>query len=118
MVSLWQPGPRLVGASGAPSSLHVSLYVRSTNGSSGPTPVGAAFWDNVTLWGEIMRCVLLTPVYRGRVTDDDTEPISKSSKLQKKCVEMYKLMKGKIKKLNGTLPELIKKQPDDDDWAW
>eukprot|EP00039_Didymoeca_costata_P018004 m.331725 g.331725 ORF g.331725 m.331725 type:complete len:185 (+) comp16787_c0_seq1:61-615(+) len=31
---------------------------------------------------------------------------------------MMKQMKMQIKKLNGTLPEQIEKQPDDDDWAW
>ena len=31
---------------------------------------------------------------------------------------MMKQMKMQIRKLNGTLPELIEKQPDDDDWAW
>ena len=31
---------------------------------------------------------------------------------------MMKQMKMQIRKLNGTLPELIENQPDDDDWAW
>ena len=31
---------------------------------------------------------------------------------------MMKQMKMQIRKLNGTLPEIIEKQPDDDDWAW
>lgn len=31
---------------------------------------------------------------------------------------MMKQMKMQIRKLNGTLPEVIEKQPDDDDWAW
>ena len=31
---------------------------------------------------------------------------------------MMKQMKMSIRKLNGTLPEIIEKQPDDDDWAW
>ena len=32
--------------------------------------------------------------------------------------QLMKTMKAKIKALNGTIPEMIKKQPDDDDWAW
>lgn len=32
--------------------------------------------------------------------------------------DMMKSMKRQIKKLNGTLPELLDEQPDDDDWAW
>jgi predicted nuclease with TOPRIM domain len=31
---------------------------------------------------------------------------------------MMKQMKMQIRKLNGTLPDIIDKQPDDDDWAW
>jgi len=31
---------------------------------------------------------------------------------------MMKQMKMQIRKLNGTLPEVISNQPDDDDWAW
>merc|ERR1719305_1485010 len=31
---------------------------------------------------------------------------------------MMKQMKMQIRKLNGTLPELLSSQPDDDDWAW
>jgi chromosome segregation ATPase len=31
---------------------------------------------------------------------------------------MMKQMKMQIRKLNGTLPELLANQPDDDDWAW
>jgi len=31
---------------------------------------------------------------------------------------MMKQMKMQIRKLNGTLPDVIDKQPDDDDWAW
>ena len=32
--------------------------------------------------------------------------------------DMMKSMKRQIKAMNGTLPELLDEQPDDDDWAW
>lgn len=61
-----------------PGSLTVGVYVRGPAGGKDPTPTGVAYFDNVSLVPHalpVLGTVLLSPVYRGRVTATDTSPI-------------------------------------------
>ena len=61
-----------------PASVAIYVYVRPI-AIHEPTPTGTVFFDNVSLWfapKPPLSSVLLSPVYRGRVTAADAAPIS------------------------------------------
>lgn len=68
----------VVPSAADPASVEVSVYVRPSDMGE-PTPTGLAFFDNVSLYyapKPPLSAVLLSPVYRGRVTAADADPIS------------------------------------------
>ena len=61
-----------------PASVTISVYVRPI-AIHEPTPTGTAYFDNVSMWfapRPPLSSVLLSPVYRGRVTAADPTPIA------------------------------------------
>jgi hypothetical protein len=71
-------GSFVLPANADSKSVTISVYVRPAMVGM-PTPTGVAYFDNVSVWfapKPPLSSVLLSPVYRGRITAADASPIS------------------------------------------
>lgn len=93
-------GDFVLPASADPTSVAISVYVRPISNGL-PTPTGVVYFDNISMWyapKPPLSSVLLSPVYRGRVTAADAKPISLRARVRLETPQTVALVSKLIPK--------------------